>query len=753
MRRTRSWVLVALALGAVAVGTALVAAIGRSTSVEFRSGPRMVDGPCPTQLDDATVDLVFDPAAGAVSHLTITVPDFADATLLMAGSRAPEGYLVACLFGSPAPYRAAEPPVFTLENGTTTVRATYPFAVSGFDLWELESDPDGVTYRLAPSFLTRAHWRTVTVRGVERVDAVSPAPTDAEDGSTFIWRRAADARGAPDLAVSVSRSPLAAWSPTRLSWGIPGLDAAVVALGDLIPYLVPIIVLAVAYGRLPRERRGLLTAHLRPLLVLSVLPVGYLLMVVTDSWWHWEGVDGWSGASVVTGLTWTALLVVMLAVGVGAAAWNRPGTRVLAWAIAVGGLCVSLAQPVARRFGVADVASLGRPEVLTQDILIGPYGILAAISIAVLLRARSRRRDRPDGGDAAAPGEARGAGQVEGTDRWLIAFVFVVGTVSWPISYADIPLSLAALVAILTVMGMLRLTRSLSTVRRIREASGGRDLDPDRLRAVQNEYQLVLARAANLEKDWLEAPASSESPAAEREQLLTRQAAMREELAGLRLKAGMADAVPAAIDPVDASLAWGPERTWWENGRRTALIAGAVGIPFALGLLYSGYHRTWRLAMTGSDGLLWLLTDVAESFLMFVFAGFALGCLWRELPGDRGVLKGWPLVVAHLIATGADAALHLVAGEPVPNDLITSSLLLLVVLGITGAWVDIVTLQYGSQPWTRWTTPFVSAYRLGTVWTSLVFFVTQLAAFLALWSALQSGIGLGAPSGMIPGGP
>jgi hypothetical protein len=142
--------------------------------------------------------------------------------------------------------------------------------------------------------------------------------------------------------------------------------------------------------------------------------------------------------------------------------------------------------------------------------------------------------------------------------------------------------------------------------------------------------------------------------------------------------------LPSGVDPIDVSLALGPEITAEANGRRAGHLA------LLLGLVPSGYIA-YRLVVPGESLALavttpWLplFTVFAREAAMWWVAGVLLGVTWTAIAGRRGssrALHVWAWFAIPLLATyWASRALE---ESPVDTALIEAlSLMLLLVVGL-----------------------------------------------------------------------
>ncbi|MGW5261882.1 DUF6185 family protein [Microbispora sp. NPDC004025] len=314
---------------------------------------------------------------------------------------------------------------------------------------------------------------------------------------------------------------------------------------------------------------------------------------------------------------------------------------------------------------------------------------------------------------------------------WLVVFLFVVGTIRWPGTYAGMPVPLAALAGLAVLPLLLRLTR------RAEAADPG--VSRRRLAMIVEEYRDLEAREKGLRRRW--AAGDMDDDAFHREN-----GPVADRIRGLRMEIGLDPDREDGISPLDLALSRGPGVSWWANARLAARYASYVGAPAAVFLIWA----TWSTDSRGRDGWLdrlgdpngfyGLAGDLIGGLLIWPVAGFVLGALWRRLPGRRGYLKGAVPVLAYAAATGAHAVLNNVIGQAPVRGSLVRVLLLFLVLTVVAVLMDARALQTRPGGLASRLTPVAVVYRLGTAGSGIALIVAQAAAILGLWSQLRNGI-------------
>ncbi len=425
-------------------------------------------------------------------------------------------------------------------------------------------------------------------------------------------------------------------------------------------------------------------------------------------------------AVVASGVA-TALLLTAAAWAVAVRAARIPGGRtpravrvLLRWSVpglALLTLAFEAHAVVVRMGSLADVVE--SPFLLLRSVayLMWP---LVVLLLLLLLRLHGRRTET-----------------VGPLTTWLVVFLFVVGTIRWPGTYAGMPVPLAALVGLAVLPLLLRLTR------RAEAADPG--VSRRRLAMIVEEYRDLEAREKGLRRRWAAGDMDDDAYHRENGPVVDR-------IRGLRMEIGLDPDREDGISPLDLALSRGPGVSWWANARLAARYASYVGAPAAVFLIWA----TWSTDSRGRDGWLdrlgdpngfyGLAGDLIGGLLIWPVAGFVLGALWRRLPGRRGYLKGVVPVLAYAAATGAHAVLNNVIGQAPVRGSLVRVLLLFLVLTVVAVLMDARTLQTRPGGLASRLTPVAVVYRLGTAGSGVALIVAQAAAILGLWSQLRNGI-------------
>ncbi|KAA9376423.1 hypothetical protein F5972_23705 [Microbispora cellulosiformans] len=314
---------------------------------------------------------------------------------------------------------------------------------------------------------------------------------------------------------------------------------------------------------------------------------------------------------------------------------------------------------------------------------------------------------------------------------WLVVFLFVVGTIRWPSTYAGMPVPLAALTGLTVLPLLLRLTR--------RAEPPDPGVSRRRLAVIVEEHRTLEAREKGLRRRWAAGDMDDAAYHRENEPVVDRIGRLRGEI-------GLDPRREDGLTPLDLALSRGPGGSWWANARLASRYASYVGAPAAVFLIWA----TWSADSTGHDGWLdrlrepngfyGLAGDLIGGLLIWPVAGFVLGALWRRLPGRRGYLKGVVPVLAYGAATGAHAMLNNLIGQAPVRGSLVRVLLLFLVLTVVAVLMDARTLQTRPGGLASRLTPVAVVYRLGTAGSGIALIVAQAAAILGLWTQLRHGI-------------
>lgn len=616
-----------------------------------------------------------------------------------------------------------------------------------------------------PPGLAQARWRTVTVKAPDlAVRRVTPLPSAASPGHVYVWR---DAATPPRVEVAL---PLSARSAFQRWVGLqaPRVFTTATYLGFALPYLLLAGFLAVLHRRSgDRDERRLVRIALVALAMVTaadaVLFVGPLtggLLLAVDlalldaaadavvvaalclAAWRLTRSRVRRAGLVIAAVAGLALPLIRFLVGEVPDAVRVASTVVTAllltgaaWAIAVraahvpGGRTPRAVHNLLR-WTVPGLAlltlSIAAHAAVTGllDGVLPPFFLLGNMSyllwplivllLLLLLRLHGRRTD-----------------SVGSSTVWLVVFLFVVGTIRWPGTYAGVPVPLAALVGLAALPLLLRLTRR------------GEVADPEvsrrRLAVIVDEYRDLEAREKGLRKRW----AAGEIDDADYHR---ENAPVVDRIRGLRGEIGLDPDREDGLSPLDVALSRGPGGSWWANARLAARYASFVGAPAAVFLIWATWstdsqgHDGWLDRLRDPHGFYGLAGDLIGGLLIWPVAGFVLGALWRRLPGRRGYLKGVVPVLAYAAATGAHAALNNFIGQAPVRGSLVRVLLLFLVLTVVAVLMDARTLQTRPGGLASRLTPVAVVYRLGTAGSGIALIVAQAAAVLGLWTQLRNGI-------------
>ncbi|WP_169951668.1 DUF6185 family protein [Microbispora sp. H11081] len=429
------------------------------------------------------------------------------------------------------------------------------------------------------------------------------------------------------------------------------------------------------------------------------------------------GEPAWVASAVAS-----ALLITAAAWAVAVRAARVPGGRTPGAARAL--LSWSVPGLALLTLGFVAHAVVVRPADVLPDVVVSPFLLLRSVAylmwplvvflLLLLLRLRGRREE-----------------SVGPLTTWLVVFLFVVGTIRWPGTYAGMPVPLAALTGLAVLPLLLRLTR------RAEAADPG--VSRRRLAVIVEECRDLEAREKGLRRRW--ASGDLDDDAYHREN-----GPVDDRIRVLRAEIGLDPGREDGLSPLDVALSRGPAGSWWANARLAARYASYVGAPAAVFLIWA----TWSTDSRGRDGWLdrlgepngfyGLAGDLIGGLLVWPVAGFVLGALWRRLPGRRGYLKGVVPVLAYAAATGAHAVLNNVIGQAPVRGSLVRVLLLFLVLTVVAVLMDARTLQTRPGGLASRLTPVAVVYRLGTAGSGIALVVAQAAAILGLWSQLRNGI-------------
>ncbi|MFI6035845.1 DUF6185 family protein [Streptomyces sp. NPDC051315] len=207
-----------------------------------------------------------------------------------------------------------------------------------------------------------------------------------------------------------------------------------------------------------------------------------------------------------------------------------------------------------------------------------------------------------------------------------------------------------------------------------------------------------------------------------------------ERLRRWRSSSGADDRLPHGVSVVDAALALGPGRTWWENGVRAARFTQPVSLPISAGLVWA--HQLSGESLTGTLYDRLGLPDVPTQFVLwqvgYAAAGFVLGALWHELPGRRGAAKAFPLAVAYALPAGLFALGNWALGEE-QTGLAFAVAAMTLVLTVTGILMDLETFSGERHLWRSRVSLLYSVYQMRFLSIQVAWLLAQAAAVVTIW--------------------
>lgn len=199
---------------------------------------------------------------------------------------------------------------------------------------------------------------------------------------------------------------------------------------------------------------------------------------------------------------------------------------------------------------------------------------------------------------------------------------------------------------------------------------------------------------------------------------------------------------PNQISVLEAALAWGPEDHWWYNALRAARLAFTFGLPASGALVYLNVHGSWNWTRILYEPV--RIPEVVVSAISYQVAwagaGFVLGALWRLLPGRRGTVRAWSLAVAYILPAGLGFLFirltDFISIADAAKNLVLFSLLMLIVLTLTGIWMDTGTFSEERQFWPSRFSLLLSIYQVRGFSGQVAWILTQVAAIAAIFRAL-----------------
>ncbi|MFD8972757.1 DUF6185 family protein [Streptomyces sp. NPDC059593] len=200
---------------------------------------------------------------------------------------------------------------------------------------------------------------------------------------------------------------------------------------------------------------------------------------------------------------------------------------------------------------------------------------------------------------------------------------------------------------------------------------------------------------------------------------------------------GGTDRLPARISVVDVALALGPKDTWWANGSRCARLSLIPAVPATLLMLWVWTIRgeSWAWVLSDHFGVPGLLLEFVSWMTSWTGAAFALGALWRRLPGQRGAAKALPVTLAFALPSAANALVLHVTEESTAGLAFAVSTMLFV-LTVTGIAMDFDTFRTERRYWQSRMGLLLSVYQMRYYSLQFAYLVAQIVAMISIWQFL-----------------
>ncbi|MBK3520172.1 MULTISPECIES: DUF6185 family protein [Streptomyces] len=202
--------------------------------------------------------------------------------------------------------------------------------------------------------------------------------------------------------------------------------------------------------------------------------------------------------------------------------------------------------------------------------------------------------------------------------------------------------------------------------------------------------------------------------------------------------------LPEGVRLVDVAFACGPMATWWENARRSAMIACVVGLPgtgvmYWLAMVSSG---SWAGTLVYPGGFIAMVYIILGWHVTWMGAAFFMGALWRSLPVRYGPAKAFCVAIVFSIPV----CVHWMLGELIGQEARGTFVVIATftsVMTCTGLVMDVQTFTSERRYWPSRASLIVYIYQMPL--TAVVFVLTQLASLATIWQSLPHG-GPGGPS-------
>ncbi|MFE9177100.1 DUF6185 family protein [Streptomyces sp. NPDC007126] len=196
--------------------------------------------------------------------------------------------------------------------------------------------------------------------------------------------------------------------------------------------------------------------------------------------------------------------------------------------------------------------------------------------------------------------------------------------------------------------------------------------------------------------------------------------------------------LPPSIGPVELALAWGPQATSWGNACRAAYFAALSSVPAVAILTWADHIRgsRWSDKFLQRFGFVEALTATVAMELIWVGAGFALGALWRILPGRRGPARASGLALVYAAPVLVQWTGDWIVDQSFGTWPLELSLTLLV-LTLTGVAMDIDTFRGERRYWPTTASLLLSVYQWRTASVQVAFLVGQVVALVTIWQQLK----------------
>ncbi len=194
---------------------------------------------------------------------------------------------------------------------------------------------------------------------------------------------------------------------------------------------------------------------------------------------------------------------------------------------------------------------------------------------------------------------------------------------------------------------------------------------------------------------------------------------------------------PEHISVLDVALAWGPQGHWWSNAVHAARLAFCFGIPASAALVFLDLQDDRNVMQYTYQAA--GIPEFVARFLLYQLAwtgaGFALGALWRLLPGHRSPVRAWSLTLASALPICLALLIIRITDAPFGHVLLYL-LLMLITLALTSIWLDTATFKHEQELWSSRVALLLSIYQVRGFSTHVGWILAQVVAAVGLWHTL-----------------